>query len=299
MKCIKIILFAFLSLPLVGVSQEMKKDTVPERPEQSAVVQKIKKDTIPEKPERAAFESSYIIDNPTNVLFTKKSMEMQIKHRFGLINGGENDLAGIWAPANIRLGLTYAVSDRWTLGFGTTKFDRLQDFSLKVGILRQTRSDKIPISISYFGDFAIDTRKKENFEFDQDRFSFFHQIIIARRFSPDFSLQIAPSISHYNFVEYKKSNDVFGLAVGGRYKISPQTSILLDYSHPFANNPNGEDPEPGLSVGIEFSTSGHAFQLLISNYSGIVPQKNYMFNQNDFFSGDFLIGFNITRVYKF
>ena len=268
-----------------------------------AIAQNINKDTIPEKPQRPAFESSFIIDNPTNVVFSKKSMEMQIKHRFGVVNGGENDLAGLWAPANIRLGLSYAVFEGVTVGFGTTKFKRLQDFSLQMRIFRQTRSDKIPLSASYYGNFVIDARKKELFAFTQDRFSFFHQIIFARRFSRNLSLQIAPSISHFNLAEKGFKNDVFGLALGGRCKISPQTSILIDYSHPFTNYPevNEEDvnPKPGLSIGFEFATSGHAFQLLISNYSGIVPQENYAFNQNDFFNGDILIGFNITRVYKF
>lgn len=285
MKFIIIILFAFFMLPLLIVSQD------------------IKQDTIPEKPQRPAFKSSYIIDNPTNVLSTKNSMEMQIKHRFGLVNSGENDYAGILGPANIRFGLSYAVHDRWTFGFGITKFNLLQDFNLKVGILRQTRSDKVPFSISYYGNFAIDTRKKENFKSDQDRFSFFHQIVFTRRFSPDFSLQVAPSVSHYNFVENRLSNDVVGLSVGGRYKISKQGSILIDYSHPFTHHLNGEvldaDPAPGFSIGVEFATLGHAFQLIISNYNGIVPQKNYVFNQNKFFEGDILIGFNITRIYKF
>ncbi len=285
MKCIKIILFAISMLPLLVVSQEVKKDT------------------IPEKIQRPAFKSTYIIDNQTNVLFTKNSMEIGIKHRFGLLNSGEKDYAGIFGASNIRLGLSYAVHDRWTIGFGITKFNLLQDFNLKVGIFRQTRSDKVPVSVSYYGIFAIDTRKKENFEFDQDRFSFFQQLIIARRFSRNISLQVAPSISHYNFVEYRQNNDVFGISVGGRYRISKQGSILVDYSYPFTHHLNGEvldaDPAPGLSIGVEFATLGHAFQIFISNYNGIVPQQNYVLNQNKFFEGDILIGFNITRVYKF
>jgi len=281
----KILFFALLLLSLSVVSQESNENA------------------IPEKPERAAFESSYIINTPTNLLFAKKTLEIQIKHRFGLINGGENDLAGIWAPSNIQLGITYAFSDNWALGFGTTKFDRLQEFSLKAAILRQTRSGKIPASVSYYGNFTIDARKKEQFRFEQDRFSFFHQIIIARRFSPNFSLQIAPSISHYNVVESGMNNDKVAIALGGRYKISPQTSILVDYNHPFTHHLGGitrdNDPKPGFGIGVEFSTVGHAFQLFITNYNGIVSQKNNMFNQHDFFKGDFLIGFNITRAYRF
>lgn len=305
MKCIKTVLLAFSILPLWAVSQEMENDSVLKKPQPlvSVGMQELQKDTIPDKPERLAFESSFVIDNPTNVLFEKKSMEFHINHRFGLVGSGNNDMFGLWAPANIRLGLTYAFFDGLTLGFGTTKFDRLQDFSMKLALIRQMRSGKVPISISYYGNFVIDARKKELFEYDQDRFSFYNQIIFARRFSPGFSMQLAPSVSHYNLVETGLENDVFGVAVGGRVKISPQTALLIDYSHPFTNYPDRDgvdiNPEPGVSLGIEFSTAGHAFQLLISNFDGIIPQRNFSFNQNDFFKGDFLIGFNITRVYKF
>ncbi|MGB5500377.1 MAG: DUF5777 family beta-barrel protein [Maribacter sp.] len=287
MRKYKILLFALLSSPFFVLSQERTKDS------------------IVDKPERPAFESSILIDNQTNVLFDKNTLEVMMAHRFGLVNGGTNDLAGFWAPSNIRIALSYAVHDRLTIGFGTTKFDRLQDFNWKAGILRQTRSDKIPVSVSYYGNFVIDARKKGNnlFPTEQSRYSYFNQLIIARRFSPKLSLQIAPSVSHYNLVDNRMPNDVVALSAGGRYKISDGTSLMLDYSHPFTHHLNDvkfeNDPEPGFSLGVEFSTSGHAFQLFITNLNGIVPQRNYMKNTNDFFYGDFLFGFNITRNYNF
>lgn len=265
--------------------------------------QKREKDSVVDKPERPAFESSFIIDNPNNVLFSKNTLEVQMSHRFGLINEGTNDVLGFWGPSNIRMGVAYSVHDRLTLGFGTTKFNRLQDFNWKVGILNQTRSGRIPVSISYYGNFTIDARRRENFSLDQHRYSYFNQLIIARRFSPKLSMQLAPSISHFNLVENRMRNDVIGIAFGGRYKISDQTSILWDYSQPFTHHLNGErldiDPEPGISLGFEFATSAHAFQLFITNMNGIVPQQNYMRNTNDFFRGQILFGFNITRNYNF
>jgi len=287
MRKYKIVLIALLSSHFFVLSQEKAKDS------------------IVDKPERPAFESTILIDNQTDVLFDKNTLEVMMAHRFGLVNGGTNDLAGFWAPSNIRIALSYAVHDRLTIGFGTTKFDRLQDFNWKAGILKQTRSDKIPVNVSYYGNFVIDARKKGNdlFPTKQSRYSFFNQLIISRRFSPKLSLQIAPSVSHYNLVENKMRNDVVAIAVGGRFKITDQTSIMLDYSHPFTHHLDGvkfeNDPEPGFSLGVEFSTSGHAFQLFITNLNGIVPQRNYMKNTNDFFYGDFLFGFNITRNYNF
>ncbi len=256
---------------------------------------------VKEKLERPAFESSFIFDNPTNVLFNKNTLEVQMSHRFGLFNGGTNDLVGFWAPSNIRIGLSYAIHERLTLGYGTTKFDRLQDFNWKVGILRQTRSNKMPLSVSYYGNFVIDARNKNQglFENLEDRYSYFNQLIFTRRFSPNFSVQVAPSVSHYNIVKNTMRNDMIAVAVGGRYKISPQTAIMIDYSQPLTTFLK-DNPHPGVTLGVEFGTSAHAFQLFVSNYNGIVPQKNYMFNNHDLFNdGDFLIGFNITRLYNF
>jgi len=289
MKNYLILLFAFLMVPIVANSQE---DT--------------KKEKKKEKLERAAFESSYIIDNPTNVVLSKNALEVQMAHRFGVINNkGGNDLVGFWAPSNIRIALAYGIHERLTIGYGTTKFDRLQDFNWKVAILRQTRSNTMPVSVSYYGNFTVDARKKDatykggsRFVNLQDRYSNFHQLIIAKRFTPNFSAQIAPSVSHYNKVDNTMRNDMVAIAFGGRYKISPQTSIMIDYSQPITEFMK-DNPHPGISFGFEFSTSAHAFQLFATNYNGLVSQKNNMFNQNDIFNGDILIGFNITRIYNF
>jgi hypothetical protein len=283
MKNYKILLLAFLMLPFIGFSQD-------EETEETTVVK--------EKLERDAFESSNIIDNPTNVLLGKNALEVQMQHRFGTINGGTNDMAGFWAPANIRIALSYGITDWLTVGYGTTKFDRLQDMNWKVALLRQTRSNSMPISVSYYGNFTIDARSKENFNMIQDRYSYFNQLIIAKRFSSNVSFQIAPSVSHYNLVDPTMKNDLVSVAIGGRVKISPQTSILVDYSQPITQF-DANQPKPGFSIGAEFATSAHEFQIFLSNYDGIVSQKNYMYNQNDFFKGDFLIGFNITRIYNF
>ena len=276
------LLFIFLLVPFFVMAQD----------------EEVKEKKIKEKVERPAFESSFIIDNPTNVLYSKNTLEVQMSHRFGLITGGDNDLAGIWAPSNIHIGASYAVHDRLTLGGGITKFDRLLDLNWKVAILRQTRSNKMPVSVSYFGNWVTDSRSKENFRYTSDRYSFFNTMIIARKFGQLISVQVAPSWSHYNVVATTMRNDMIAVAVGGRIKISDQTALMFDYTQPLTKFIK-DNPHPGLSVGVEFSTSAHAFQLLVGNYNGIIPQKNIMFNQNDYFNGDVLIGFNITRLYNF
>lgn len=280
MKINKSIFIAVFVLPLMLLAQEKNDTIVP-----------------PSKPklERAAFESTSLIDNQTNVLYTKGTLEMVMNHRFGLTNG-TNDMIGIWAPANIRIALSYALTDRITVGYGTTKDSRLQDFNLKAGLLRQTRDNSMPFSVTYYGNAAMDAREKDNFIHPSDRWSFFNELIIAKRFNSNISFQIAPSFSHHNYVENPVKNDMFAVEVGGRVKISPTIAVLVDSNLPISTF-NGSTPKPGFGLGVEFSTGGHSFQLFVTNYKGIVQQQNNMFNQNDFFNGEFLIGFNITRLW--
>jgi len=305
MKNIIRIFLVSLILPFIGYAQEGS-ETENDTTEKKEV-----------KLERAAFESSYIIDNQTDVVLNKNAMEVMFQHRFGLFNDWE-DFYGIWGQANIRIGASYGVHERLTLGVGTTKDYRYQDINWKVAILRQTRENEMPVNLTYYGNFAYDAREQGKtlgtarpITTHQDRYSYFHQLILSRRFSPEFSMQIAPSLSHYNIVQEGMENDRIAIAIGARYKISPNTAIFVDYSQPITQfdvpKYDADDPStfvnysnhPGFSLGFEFGTSGHAFQLFVSNNKGILSQENYMWNTNDFFSGDFLIGFNITRIYNF
>jgi hypothetical protein len=287
MKLNKSIFIALFTLPMMLLAQEPK-DTIAA----------VKEDSIPAvkevEYERAAFESTSLIENQTDRVYSKGTIEMIMNHRFGLVTG-TNDMIGIWAPANIRIAINYSITDRITVGFGTTKDARLQDFCLKVALLKQRVDGKMPVSVTYYGNMAISALPKGNFYHTSDRWSFFNQIIIAKKINKMFSLQLAPSYSHYNVINAPMSNDLFALEFGGRAKITSSMTFLLDVNQPFSSQEN--IPKSGFSVGTEFSTVGHTFQIFVSNYRGIVNQQSNMFNQNEFFEGDFAIGFNISRTW--
>ncbi len=251
-------------------------------------------------PVRSPFESSIIIDNQTVIVPSKKTLEFDIQHRFGTWENGSEDLYGLWAPSNIRLGLGYTPFDNISVGIGVTKFKKLIDLNIKYAILKQSRSGKIPTSITYFGLMGISTLSDDNFIYATDRYSYFHQIIIGRKINDKLSLQIAPSFSHFNFVatEERYGNDQFAFSGMGRFKFSPQSSIIFNVDQPLTkqrlNNPN-----PNLALGVEIATSGHAFQVFVGNFGAIIPQENHMYNSNDYTENEILIGFNITRLWNF
>ncbi|MEO7924749.1 MAG: DUF5777 family beta-barrel protein [Chitinophagaceae bacterium] len=281
------------------------------------------------KPVKNTFESIWIIDNQTVMVPIKKTFEMDIMHRFGTVDKGYQDFWGFFAPSNIRLGFSYSPTNRLNLGIGITKSSMLWDASAKYSIITQTKG-KYPVSVTYFGDAAIDTRKNptlydgSDVKHTSDQIYFFHQLIIARKITDKFSLQVAPSVSHQNAVPgfYTKNdstgkeifrsmkNNHFAIALSGRYKLSGVISLLFNYDQPLTKHP-ANNPNPNLSFGVAFTTSSHSFQLFLGNYSLLNQQRNNLFNNNSPFDkaddgtgkkiqgGKFLIGFNITRLWNY
>jgi hypothetical protein len=257
------------------------------------------------------FEGNYLIDNQSVMVPIKGTFEFDIQHRFGTINNGFKDLFGIFGGATMRLGFSYTPVKDLQVGFGATNENMEVDWNLKYAILKETKDGSMPVSITYYGNAAMDTRKKDNttlFVNTSDRFSFFNQIIIARKVSESFSLQIAPSLTHFNNLEGyldannkvqpKWKNDNFSISAAGRYKISDASAIIVNYDQPLTQNPTN-NPRPNISFGIEMKTSGHDFEIFFGNYSSLLPQNNALYNQNNFRSGQFLIGFNISRLWNF
>lgn len=258
------------------------------------------------RPVRFTFGTAVLIDNQTTETPYKGGLELQIHHRFSLIENYHN-LFGIYGAANTRLGLNYGVGERLMLGVGTTKDYKLQDIQWKYKILQQTDDNTMPVTLAYYGNFVLDLRKKDAFGpleryRDIHRISYFNQLIIARKFSESFSFQLAPSVIYFNAVpqysnESKFRNLNFGLSAGGRLAVSGSHSLLFEYDQLLNKQDLDNDelkPKPNLALGWEIGTATHTFQVFAANYSQIINQRNLVFNTNSISSGEFLFGFNIT-----
>lgn len=264
-------------------------------------------EVVKPKPVKNTFGSTWVMNNQTVMVPIKGTLQFDIQHCFGTTNNGSKDLFGLFAPSNIRLGLGYTLINNLTLGLGITKERMQMDLNAKYSILKQT-AGSMPISLTYFGNIVIDTRAASNFRYTAHRFSYFNQLLIARKITNNFSAQVAPSFSWFNNIEgyvdskgdiqKKMNNGHLAVSLLGRYKISANSAILVGYDQPITSHPTN-NPHPNICFGIETTTSAHAFQVFVGNYYGIVPQSNNMFNKNDYREGNFLIGFNITRLWNY
>lgn len=253
-----------------------------------------------DEPVRFAFESSYLINHQTALTPYQGSLNFGLQHRFGLVENGISDLFGVYATANTRLGLDYGVTDRIMIGAGTTRDYKLQDINWKYQILQQTQSGSMPVFLTYAGNFVIDAREEsvfypeENYRFIH-RFSYFTQVIVARKFSDAVSLQLAPNFIYFNAVNPGVNNIHYGITASGRARFTSSLAFVAEYDHLLSEN-EAEEIYPNLSFGIEIGTATHAFHIYLSNYNQIIPQRNFVFNTNNPWDGKFLIGFNVMAI---
>jgi len=252
------------------------------------------------RPIRAPFGSEMLIDGQTTVNPSKGGFSMEIQHRFSKIEKIDN-IFGIFGSANTRIGFNYGITDWIMLGVGTTRDYMLQDLNWKVRALQQTRSGKVPVSISYFGNVVLDARGSENFGPEEEyrfihRLSYLNQVIISRAFGDRVSLQVAPTFVYQNSVPEGFRNANASIYAGGKFRVLGFHSIILEYNQPLLKS--DQDVYPNLAAGVEIGTSTHSFRVFVSNYNSIILNRSIAYNQNNFFDGDIMFGFNITVRFR-
>jgi len=259
-------------------------------------------DEFANEPVSGTFESGLLGETQTTETPYAGEFGLHIQHRFGLIENGLEDVFGIYSTSNIRMGIDYGVTEKFMIGYGYTKEFKLQEFHGKYRVFTQTESNSIPVSVALYGNLAINSQDKVVFGNDytfSDRLAYFSQIIVAHKFNDNISLQLAPSFTHFNKTDSLVEHDKFAISLAGRAKVTPSMSVFFEYDQPLNIDDMREyesddnDPEANLSFGIEIGTSTHVFQVFMSNYEGITPQRNALYNKNKISDGDFLVGFNI------
>ncbi len=252
----------------------------------------------------ATFKSTRIINGQSVMQLHKEHLDLRISHRFGVLSNGISDFFGL-DKSSIRIILDYALTDWLTVGIGRSSFDKTYDGSLKFRILRQSSGKSVmPISLSYFTSFEAftsDFNDLAHTNHTSSRFSYVHQMLVARKFSDNFSLQLSPTLVHRNLVPtVYDMNDLLAVGIGGRYKITKRMSINAEYFYSIRSKRSPVVYHDPLSIGIDIETGGHVFQFMLTN-SSVMFDGGFISGQNndDFFKGDIHLGFNISRIFSF
>ena len=246
----------------------------------------------------ATFKGTRLINGHSIETRKKGVMDFIIAHRFGTVDGGVYELFGL-DNASIRIGLEYALTDRFYFGLGRNSFEKTYDGFVKYRLLRQsTGKGSVPLSVTWFSSMAIRTLKEPEYDLNVvDRMAYTHQVLIASKVNSIISVQLMPSWVHRNVIRPEDiNNDVFALGMGGRVKLNPRVAICMEYYHQFQSL--NDLTKNALAIGFDIETGGHVFQLQFTNSTSMVPKGFISETSNDFFDGEIHFGFNISRTFQ-
>jgi len=251
----------------------------------------------------ATFKSTRIVSGHSVERMQEGQLDFRISHRFGELNGGAYELWGL-DQANIHFGLEYGITDWMMVGIGRGTYEKTYDAFLKFTLFRQSKGKKnMPVSISYLTSAAVNTLKwngpgKLN---HWDRYSYVHQLLIARKFHERFSLELNPTYVHRNMVPTELDpNDLWSVGVGARFKITKRVSINAEYYYviPPLNDFRSVKTYNPLSVGVDIETGGHVFQIHLTNSLAMIEKGFIGETTGNWLDGGIHLGFNISRVFS-
>jgi hypothetical protein len=228
-------------------------------------------------------------------------MDFRILHRFGQINQGYKNFFGL-DQASMRMGFDFGILHNLMAGIGRSTYKKEVDGYIKYAPIRQTTGAKImPMTVALVAGMTMDGTdwadpyRKNYFT---SRLAYYFQMIIGRKFSESFSLQLVPTMVHKNIVPLEiNPNNIYALGVGGRIKLSKRIAFTWDYTHAIKPAQDSGFYNP-LSVGFDIETGGHVFQLHFSNATGMNEKAFITETTGSWAKADIRFGFNLSRVFQ-
>ena len=306
----KIILISFLFI--CSVAKLFAQDS-------TDIMSRMEKDSRKTDYTQATFKSTRIINGHSVENIGKGVLDVRILHRFAPLNSGIYNYFGLDA-ASMRMGFDYGITNNIMVGIGHSTFQKTYDALIKIKLLRQsTGAVKMPITLSFVSTIAIrtelarkDTSGRRILTRFGDKTSYTEQLIIGRKFSNRFSLQIMPtfifngnrvdSINAYtknkdNILTGQKRKNTFAIGVGGRLKVSKRISLTAEYYYQLPDT-KPDNVHNSVALGIDIETGGHVFQMHFTNSTGMT-EKSFIADTHDKADGkNIRFGFNISRVFN-
>lgn len=228
----------------------------------------------------------------------KNQLHMSILHTFnGSIDGGIETFFGVDNGANVRLGLDYGINDDLSVGLGRTSSLKVVDARVKWTFLHQ-KTESNPVSIAVLASASIETipnRFTENPSLS-DKMGYLGMVMVARRFSDNLSLQVAPMIGYFVRPILSDQQTLVGLGISGRYKVGDRAALTLE-TVPILDKP--EILEHPIALGIDLETGGHVFQLFLTTSTFHTEHYIMAYNFEPIYRNKPLLhfGFNVNRVF--
>ena len=261
----------------------------------------------------ATFKYTRVVDGHSVENLPAHVLDVRISHRFGPLSNGVYQFFGLdYGFFNVRVGFDYGITNNFMIGAGHNSWQKTYDAFFKIKILRQSEGAvKMPVTISFVPTVALNTLKSSDIASSNkpdpgaktEPLSYTFQLLIGRKFSDGFSLQIMPtfihtdniSFNHFKNGSYKR--DIIAVGIGGRQKISRRMSVNAEYYYQLPGT-EATTANNVVSFGIDIGTGGHVFQLHFTNSLGLTEKSFISETDKHGLNSGLRFGFNISRVFQ-
>jgi len=273
----------------------------------------VEKEVPKPKYARATFNATKIINLQSTEIVQEGILQFMVSHHFSYLwnkdQSTEDNLAQFLGVnsgvAQTYLSFDYSVNEYANLGFALAGRSRYEGWA-KFRITRQQTGVKdIPVSVTWYSLANVDFAQDKETGSQWDKWSYLHQVLIARKMSDKISLQLVPSLVYLNNVPYgiNNSNFIWSIGIAGKWKAKPKMNVTWEYTRQLNMYKNIIDKSGAitnyspdlLSLGIELNTGGHLFQFYVGNtlHSSSIDQLAR--NTGYIKDGNFAFGFTINR----
>lgn len=225
-----------------------------------------------------------LINYPTHLVLPPSTLQVLFTHRFtqSISEAGAGNLWGLDSAADIGLGLGLGFGHNLEAQIYRSSFLKQYELSGKWTALRQGSGSPVGVALRLGTDYRSATGVK-------DRWSYFGQVVVARRAAPWVDLFLVPTYAS----DTPTLLNAFNLGFGASFHLPGIWDIVTEVT---PANRDTQGASVAWSVGFNIRLPGHDFLIYLGNSRATVADLIAGSDIPGGFKGsDVRLGFNLLR----
>lgn len=239
------------------------------------------------------FHSTHSVILPTTETLQQGNLEFEVSHRFlPTVSDGSKNLFGFDGPANIKLALSYGITDDLVAAISRSNVNDNLEMIFKYRAI-EFENDFFPVVVAVRGAAVWNTDATGRDAGSNMNFQYYGQLVLNSMIDKKLGIGIVPSYLYNSniYCPCKKYSITLGTNI--QYYVSSLFSLLAEWNPTLTGFRNKYD---SMSFGFELETGGHFFKIIFTNNSNLNTSQYLGGSDLDITAKNWRIGFNITRL---
>lgn len=251
------------------------------------------------------FSGWKVINLPTDRTVPAGNWLFLISHRFGQpVGEGYSAFYGLDGPATMYLSLGYAVTDNLLVALARSNVDDNVELETRYGLLAEGGDGPVGVSLQGSMNWLTEDRPNQS-RWRSAAFKFTGQVTLTRTVADQLGLALVPGLTLNPDELQNGEAPLISLGLGARWRVQEKVAFVAEWTPILSRSDRtvaDNNRYATWSGGVEITTGGHVFQLVVSNNTGLATDQYLGGGDLAFrnvYEGDFRLGFNIFRILDF